>query len=68
MTRSITNRGPHITRAALRVMKPDQKARQARIEALEEAADQCELFYHWPALIESLRADASRIRNETAVR
>lgn len=35
---------------------------KSRIDALEFQAEQCERFFNWPALIESLRADAAALR------
>lgn len=58
------NAGPYITREGVAdaLARPVPRVLKARAEALENQATQCERFYPWPALSESLRADALRLR------
>lgn len=56
--------GHHITKAAVQMAMQDRKPTtlKARAEALELQAAQCDRLYPWPALAESLRNDAMRLR------
>lgn len=56
--------GPHITAEAVAHAMAELKPStlKARAEALELQADQCDKLYPWPALAQSFRDDAMRLR------